>query len=256
MGRYNIKKIDYCNYFWQDDKIRLRAIQAEDWEGDYISKFDSPARRLLECSTELPPVYKCTLANGSIVYLKIPFSKLKYQRELEAYEILLGKVRIPEMLDYWPGNEEFHGAFLLSELKGTPLTNKAKAATSVAYQVGVLQAEMHSISPPAKQVLTGIKNEFPNWSDFVERQFYSFAEDVKDILDEPLFIKAIEKYEKMKKQLPPSDGPSFVHMDFRPANILVDQEKVSGVIDFESVRFGSTEIDFTKVYREDRKSVV
>ncbi|MBS4199141.1 GNAT family N-acetyltransferase [Bacillus sp. FJAT-49732] len=50
-----MRKIDYSNYFWQDDKVRLRAIQSEDWEGDYISKFDTPARRLLECAIELPP---------------------------------------------------------------------------------------------------------------------------------------------------------------------------------------------------------
>ena len=54
----------------------------------------------------------------------------------------------------------------------------------------------------------------------------------------------------MKQQLPPSDGPSFIHMDFRPANIIVLGDNVSGVIDFESVRFGSTEIDFTKLYRD------
>ena len=54
-GRCDTKKIDYSNYFWQDDKVRLRAIQSEDWEGDYISNFDTPARRLLECAIELPP---------------------------------------------------------------------------------------------------------------------------------------------------------------------------------------------------------
>lgn len=51
----NVMNIDYTNYFWQDDKIRLRAIRSEDWESDYVSKFDTPSRRLLECSTELPP---------------------------------------------------------------------------------------------------------------------------------------------------------------------------------------------------------
>ncbi|CAM4227655.1 GNAT family N-acetyltransferase [Lederbergia lenta] len=50
-----IREIDYSNYFWQDDKVRLRAIQPEDWEGDYISNFDTPARRFLECTIELPP---------------------------------------------------------------------------------------------------------------------------------------------------------------------------------------------------------
>jgi len=193
-------------------------------------------------------VYKCTLSNGENVFLKIPFTKLKYQRELEAYEILKGSVSIPEMKDCWSGDEDCPGALLLSELKGKPLTSMA--TPTIAFQVGVLQAKMHSIRPPAEQVLTGIKNEFPNWSNFVEQQFYSFAEDVRDILDEQLYKKAIGKFEKMKQQLPSPDGPSFVHMDFRPANIIVDNDKVSGIIDFESVRFGSTEVDFTKLYRD------
>jgi Ser/Thr protein kinase RdoA (MazF antagonist) len=193
-------------------------------------------------------VYKCTLANGETVFLKIPFTKLKFQRELEAYEILKGCVPIPEMLHHWSGDEECPGAFVLSELKGKPLTSKS--TQTIAYQVGILQAKMHSIRPPAEKVLTGIKNEYPNWSIFVEQQFYSFAEDVRDILDEQLYKKAIEKFEEMKQELPPPDGPSFVHMDFRQANIIVDNDKVLGMIDFESVRFGSTEIDFTKLYRD------
>lgn len=193
-------------------------------------------------------VYKCNLTNGENIFLKIPYTKLKCQRELEAYEILKDRVSIPKMLDYWPGNEECPGAFLLSELKGQPLTNKD--LPSVAFQVGVLHASMHQIQPPTTLQLTGIQNEFPDWSNFVERQFYSFAEDVKEVLDERLYRQAIEKFENMKLQLPPSDGPSFIHMDFRPANIIVDEDRVSGMIDFESVRFGSTEIDFTKLYRD------
>ncbi|MBM7660987.1 aminoglycoside/choline kinase family phosphotransferase [Bacillus mesophilus] len=193
-------------------------------------------------------VYKCTLLRGENVYLKIPYTQLKCQRELEAYEILKGSVSIPEMLDYWPGDKECPGAFLLSELKGKPLS--AKDSSIVAFQVGVLHASMHTVQPPAKQVLTGIQNEYPTWATFIENQFYSFARDVKDVIDERLFNKALERFEGMKQQLPSPDGPSFVHMDFRPGNIIVDGTQVSGVIDFESVRFGSTEGDFTKLYRD------
>lgn len=192
-------------------------------------------------------VFKCTLFNGENVFVKIPYSKLKYQRELEAYEILKGRVAVPEMLDYWAGDDTCTGAFLLSELKGEPLT--ADASRTVAYQVGVLHASMHTIQP-ADRELAGIQNEFPNWTNFVARQFYSFAEDVKQVLDRCLVEQAIETFENMKQQLPSPDGPSFIHMDFRPANIIVDGHNVSGTIDFESVRFGSTETDFTKLYRD------
>lgn len=64
-------------------------------------------------------VYKITLLNGQNLFLKIPYTRLKYQRELEAYEILKGRVAIPELLDYWSGDEECPGALLLSELKGS-----------------------------------------------------------------------------------------------------------------------------------------
>lgn len=193
-------------------------------------------------------VYKCSLVNGENIYLKIPFTKLKYQREFEAYGILKGHVNIPEMLDYWSGNEECPGAFLLSELKGKTLTTHV--SPKVAFQVGVLHASLHSVQPTDQLELSGIKNEFPNWSHFVERQFLSFAEDVKDVLDKNLFDRALKRFAEMKEQLPPPDGPSFVHMDFRPANIIIQEDGVSGVIDFESVRFGATEMDFTKLYRD------
>ncbi|NBJ70893.1 MULTISPECIES: aminoglycoside phosphotransferase family protein [Clostridia] len=192
-------------------------------------------------------VYQCTLLYGKNIYLKIPFTRLKFQRELAAYKILQGSVPIPYLIDYWPGDEECPGALLLSELRGKTLT--ARTTTKVIYQVGTLHANMHSVTPSYDNFI-GINNEFDNWSNFIERQFQSFAADVRDILDERLYEKAIEKYKQMKQQLPPPDGPSFVHMDFRPANIIVHDGSVSGVIDFESVRFGSTEIDFTKLYRD------
>lgn len=193
-------------------------------------------------------VYKCKLFNGENVFIKIPYSKLKFQRELEAYEILKEQVSIPNLLAYWSGDEEYPGAFLLSELKGDPLTTNVSSAT--AFQVGILHASMHNIQPSNAITLTGIKNEFIIWSSFVENQFYSFAEDVREVVDEAVYRKSIEKFEEMKRSLPSPDGPSFIHMDFRPANIMVDGNNVSGMIDFESVRFGSTEIDFTKLYRD------
>lgn len=53
-----------------------------------------------------------------------------------------------------------------------------------------------------------------------------------------------------RKLLPLTDGPSLIHMDFRPGNILVYKNQVVGIIDFESLRIGATEMDFTKVNRD------
>ncbi|PKG45636.1 MULTISPECIES: aminoglycoside phosphotransferase family protein [unclassified Planococcus (in: firmicutes)] len=197
-------------------------------------------------------VYKCTLSNGESVFVKIPYTRVKYERELAAYEILAGHVPIPKLLGFWEGDAKCPGALLLSELKGKPLS--ATASPEIAYQIGTMQASMHQIKPSNKTALGAIQNEFPNWHEFIERQFYSFAEDAKEVLDEDLYMASLRKFEQMKLELPAPDGPSFVHMDFRPANIIVEEGQVSGMIDFESVRFGSTEIDFTKIYRDFLKS--
>ncbi|MBP1993751.1 GNAT family N-acetyltransferase [Paenibacillus eucommiae] len=50
-----MKEINYANYFWQDNGIRLRALQEEDWEAHFYNRFDTPARQLLNSEVELPP---------------------------------------------------------------------------------------------------------------------------------------------------------------------------------------------------------
>lgn len=50
-----MKPIIYDNYFWQDELVFLRATEEGDWESHYYNRFDTPARRLLNCEVELPP---------------------------------------------------------------------------------------------------------------------------------------------------------------------------------------------------------
>lgn len=50
-----MREIDYNNYFWQQNGVRLRAMQPEDWSGHYYNRFDTPARRLVNYEVELPP---------------------------------------------------------------------------------------------------------------------------------------------------------------------------------------------------------
>ncbi|KIL53455.1 hypothetical protein KP77_04310 [Jeotgalibacillus alimentarius] len=193
-------------------------------------------------------VYKVLLTNGETVYIKIPFNELKFHREIKAYSILEGRISVPRLLDVWEGDDETVGALLLSELKGKPLT--PKISTALAYEIGVYHASLHAIQPPPGMDLLHIDNEFPNWSEFVDRMFYGFAEDTIKVIEPSLYERSIQKYMDMKKELPAPDGPAFIHMDFRPANILVKNDQIIGSIDFESVRFGATEMDFSKIHRD------
>jgi aminoglycoside phosphotransferase (APT) family kinase protein len=71
----------------------------------------------------------------------------------------------------------------------------------------------------------------------------------EQILESVLYRRCIAYFEKAFHTLPEPDGPCVVHFDFRPGNILVQNDTIVGLIDFESARGGSSEVDFTKINR-------
>lgn len=193
-------------------------------------------------------VYKIILVNKQTVYLKIPYSKVKLVREYEAIEILRDVLPVPRLLEYWEGNDEIPGALLLSAIEGEPLSQEVDE--KLAFDIGVNHAKLHNVTPQENITYQGISNVYDEWSTFLETHFYGFAEEVKDVIPVALLEQSIELFEELRKSLPTPDGPSFIHMDFRPANIIIQHNQVSGIIDFESARFGSTEMDFTKINRD------
>ena len=52
--------IDYSTYYWQNKRVRLRAMDPEDWEEHFKNAYDSAARRMLQYELELPPTIKGT----------------------------------------------------------------------------------------------------------------------------------------------------------------------------------------------------
>ncbi|MEK5147732.1 aminoglycoside phosphotransferase family protein [Psychrobacillus sp. FSL K6-4615] len=213
------------------EKLKINVLSIEDVPNSFSST-----------------VYRVEQINKEIVYLKIPYSKLKLIREYEAIEILSEALPVPRLLEYWEGDDNIPGAMLLSEMKGQPITGNVSEV--LAYDIGVHHAKMHNVTPQEGNSFKGISNVYEQWSTFMKSHFYGFAEDVKEVIPVDLLKKSIELFEEQRKCLPHSDGPSFIHMDFRPANIIIQDNQVSGIIDFESARFGSTEMDFTKINRD------
>ncbi|MCM3735237.1 aminoglycoside phosphotransferase family protein [Bacillus cytotoxicus] len=193
-------------------------------------------------------VYKIKLVDQRTVYIKIPYSKVKLEREYTVIERLRDELSVPQVLDYWEGNEDVTGALLLSAINGVPATGRVDAA--LAYDIGVQHAKLHAIIPNEQDFSSAVPNVYNQWSEFIQKQFYSFAEDVKEVIEPRLFEQSLQHFERHLKLLPSPDGPCFIHMDFRPGNILVCENQVAGIIDFESVRIGATEMDFTKINRD------
>lgn len=195
-------------------------------------------------------VGKLTLSSGAIVYVKVPYNRDKLHRERRMLERLRGIVPVPELLDFWEGDSMNVGALLLAALPGKPqsgsLTNRQ------AYEIGALHARMHDAAIPGYGYDTEagfVPLKGQDWRQYIRQLFETNAANSEEILGFPLTERCISYFERVFAGLPAPDGPCLIHMDFRPGNILIHGEAVSGIIDFESARGGASEIDFTKVNR-------
>lgn len=50
-----MREINYNHYFWQENNIRLRALESRDSVEHYYNRFDTKARLFVNCEVELPP---------------------------------------------------------------------------------------------------------------------------------------------------------------------------------------------------------
>ncbi|OAX48123.1 phosphotransferase family protein [Paenibacillus sp. AD87] len=195
-------------------------------------------------------VYKLTLLSGEDVYVKIPYNKDKLFREFQMLEILKDVIPVPKVLDIWYGDESNTGALLLSAIQGVPCTENMDEKLS--FQMGVYHAMLHEVKTPGYGYHStdgfNILDQ-NNWRLHIKNNFEKWKEPCKELLEPALYEQCILHFDGVFSALPDPDGPCFVHMDFRPGNILVNGNKVTGIIDFESARGGSSEIDFTKINR-------
>lgn len=47
-------EINFTNYYWQNEKVRLRRATVDDWDAFYCNYYDSAARFFLDSEIELP----------------------------------------------------------------------------------------------------------------------------------------------------------------------------------------------------------
>ncbi|SDS84634.1 Ser/Thr protein kinase RdoA involved in Cpx stress response, MazF antagonist [Paenibacillaceae bacterium GAS479] len=215
------------------EKLKLNVLNIEDVPESFSSE-----------------VYKISLANRENVYVKIPYNKDKLFREFQVLELLKDVIPVPKVLDLWDGDENSTGALLLSAIEGQPCTGNIDE--TVSFQIGMYHAMLHETKTPGygQHVKNGFKLLDQNdWRLHMKSNFEKWKEPCKEILDPDLYEKCVIHFDGVFAALPELDGPCVVHMDFRPANILVNNNKVTGIIDFESARGGSSEIDFTKMNR-------
>lgn len=188
-------------------------------------------------------VYKVTQPNGLEFILKICDRPPDYLREVYFLNFFAGKLPVPRLIQLVKPERGVHGAILMEFLPGRLLT-EADLNDSVAYEMGSLLARIH-------------ENRTAGYGDLIQPDSLSldprvhftlkFEEGLEECrlhLPESLLAQCRRYFDEHLDQLGTVDGPCLIHRDFRPGNIIANEGKIQGIIDWSSARAGFAEEDF------------
>ncbi|WP_214856327.1 MULTISPECIES: phosphotransferase family protein [unclassified Exiguobacterium] len=193
-------------------------------------------------------VDRLILTDGQVVFLKRPYTAEKWYRERGWIHALEEFVPVPHILaEAAPGQTT--GAFVLAALPGqAPVTMTKK----LAYEIGRTLAMLHTCTGEAYGEYTEdgfYAYPVQDWRRFRNEKLDGFMPFITSELD-PVFLENIQtELVRREQSLPEPSRPVATHCDFRLANLLTVGDQVTGVIDFETTRYGAVEMDFTKIVR-------
>lgn len=189
------------------------------------------------------------LASGEQLVLKIPYVKQKLTRELDALTALQGDLPVPDVVDVWIPDDEGSGALLLSRLPGTNIPGAV--SPDLAHQMGVLLAGLHTHKRDHYgDTEEGDEPNAHDWWAMYRARLEMWRPFCEEAMPPDLLASSLALYETLAADLPDADGPCWVHCDYRPGNILVEDGTITGLFDFESARGGAADLDFAKISHE------
>ncbi|WP_419420714.1 aminoglycoside phosphotransferase family protein [Legionella sp. D16C41] len=186
-------------------------------------------------------VYKVIVPLSSPLILKISTRSDDYYREAYFLNCLANKLPVPRLVASIPPSENSYGALLMECLPGDLLRQSDFLVMS--YQVGVLLAEIHvnRVEGFGDLIHTPLDSNPCNHFMFkFEEGLAECAAHLPQVLLERCRCYMNEQLYLLKEV----DGPCITHRDFRPGNILVENNKISGIIDWASGRASFAEEDF------------
>ncbi len=221
------------------------------------------------------PVYNITLNNSQEYILKInnPHWPNKQKRELFAMELAKQKTSVPIPEVYVSSFDKLLIPFdymIQEKLPGVELRETIsssivfeKELLNIIEKLGVYLGELHSIKfdffgdftqvDAEKNSLKRSKgdkfwnNQFLDWRSC----FKAFCYDNLNWVDTSSFPqyskKIVSKIEDYSEKVINVESACFVHSDIQPSNILIDKDKIAGIIDFEWSFAGSASFEFALV---------
>ena len=180
-----------------------------------------------------------TLSCGEKVVLKVPTSANKLIRECKALKAL-GNVNFVPKLLFQVQEQDGLSALIMEWLPGQPLPLEAYTRAHCE-QVGEALAELHSAPYPNDN-----KMDVSGWWDELRAQIKTHLDYCRASGDHGDWQRIEDALANAGERFSYDLDLGFTHFDYREGNILFDGSSLSGVVDFESSRYGSVVLDFAK----------
>ena len=180
---------------------------------------------------------------GQQFILKICPRLNDYLREVYFLKHLADQLPVPRLIKVLPPESTISGAILMEFLHGT-LLKPADFTKELAYELGSLLARLHlnRVEGYGDPILPHELSPDPR-IHFTLKFEEGFAECAHH-LPKTLLEQCSQYYETHKNLLTSVDGPCLIHRDFRPGNLIVNEGKIQGMIDWAGGRASFAEEDF------------
>lgn len=188
-------------------------------------------------------VFRLVAEDGISLILKICSRPGDYLREVHFLKAFAGKLPVPRIVQSIPPEPSLDGAILMQCLPGRLLTLDDLSDT-LCHETGSLLARIHLESVKGYGDLTDPTFLSPDPRVPFTLKFEEGLKECEGHLSALVLEKCRQYYDQQVDMLVATDGPCIVHRDFRPGNLIIDEGKIQGIIDWSSARGGFAEEDF------------
>lgn len=188
-------------------------------------------------------VYKVDTPSNKSLILKICPRDEDFHREVHFLNALKGFLPVPKIHQVAKPIAGQSGAVLMEYLEGS-LLKESDWTHNLAYSIGSKLALLHSKRADACGDFAQKQLPISGIQEYFKDKFFEELNECINHLPKETTQRCKDYYESHKNLLNSVDGPCMVHRDFRPGNIIVQDGKLVGIIDWASARFGFAEQDF------------
>ncbi|MBX9831109.1 phosphotransferase [Candidatus Babeliales bacterium] len=188
-------------------------------------------------------VYKITQPANVPLILKVCIRPNDYLHEVYFLKYFADILPVPQIVHVVQPEPTLHGAILMECLPGTPLKTR-DFNDARAYEIGSLLARIHLNRTAGYGDLTQPNNLTLDPRVSFTQKFEEGLAECENHLPKTLIEQCRSYYNAHINLLTSADGPCITHRDFRAGNVIIDQGKLLGIIDWSSARAGFAQEDF------------